>query len=1041
MNTSTIKTLLAIPCFFWLTLSKGQSHFIRTSNLSTTQEAANINAWYNLQDEKLSVMMVEIYKKEGTSFGTCTAFAINTLNQNDRYVYFVTAAHCVSKDCIYDGTGNTLSVNAKLSFRYEVFGEADAATNNYPSTELLELEVPFYDPEHDILLLRILKDDLRTKLSEWDGHLISENFLYLSGWTLTDYLDRSPAFIAHERSDVKKIFNLGKGRLRSHTVVPKNLLLATRFTRVRCPYPEARTEPSSGVSGCPAFVEKLDQGLAWGVFSSEHDQIVSPSSSSFVYGEMSMLSNSWADKTIDDNNYYSGYLGDIDVSSGSKVVHQLQHYLDPNETWVSYIPGSYMGTMSSTGSDDLKLTLSSGEVVRDTVKIYGDFLYFLNKEKVHKGTQLAYEKTGIKLNKGGGYIKMWIAGYPDKYYWISYYYPLITEFYDFRAQTSVWDLEYLNTGKSIKTLYHNYVKEQSGGGLSDWTVSDYPYVNLCLEISPRSKTEMVALALPGMGSPKNALEVFKPDEYESLFTISEYPESRGKNSTQLYIESVKILDKDNQPLFWTEHIFDNDEGSIISGDNDGYVNFRYEMVEFRRGEKVTFEIYVKGTERNYWDADNLSIWIDGVNDDAPDFQFTDLEKITEEVEIAESVSMSNGQLRLSFNYKIPETTDLSGQSIKTMMRIVFGTNEGTNEVSGSGEYDCGETEDYMVHLLMQEDKAIKLCQKVVPSMSESEVSTYEGLIETPSRQPRNSEAAFSLSRSLGWIVDVGIPWWYGRDTGGGGGGGAVAMKTTRPSVSRMAAHTATTATDTDEIEADELFFLPEGYIGNVSFSDGVDPANATKEDMEDAYLLNVYGEETDYQPLNLEDALGIIDDNAVTIIGHGDNADILSAVKAEAEDQGLEDYVILKGSLSYAEVVSQEPEYFEKLSDDLTYEDYMVYMPVITEDKTTADMDGFINAGANVIFAFEGPYDDAALQKMAHAETNGYAIYLNSDYPVYEEGNRDSDTGEKYRYDKENYQGNWDWLSELEYNGTQIIPEIIGTQNPAGLKVYLSRVQ
>jgi len=625
------------PLFVFLYLPLITTYGQMTPGLSHPK-SININGYVGsrYQDNKRSVCILEEHK-EGVGGLVKTQFTgtlVNTVNQNGK-LYVLTVAHALDfdKSSIIDEV-----FQVDISFNYELMNPCDRLGSDEDYTlETIKMVSRVIDHESDIALLEILEEGDKENLND----------LYYGGWSLKNELP--DVLIGHPMGDFKKILELIEPNL---YFVRKNnpFGLSGNMTYIMSKQDvDAPSQPGNSGSGL-----LTREGRVVGV----HMGSLPVFANDMIYREGRKLSNSW-----------------MDVSEAPL----LQKYLDPEKTYVSSIPGGYGMEEKHFIKDayfDLdvpgreKLTTPGMEQgVSQMVHLDLRDVPDIDNSLPNK----LFQQGGIYRKEGN--FKLTVSAYFKK--------DSLTPVVLYSCKTvgagplpgsGNFEGEHIDELKPSPEFDIDSLKRVFG---------DYMPIVIELENLTDAPGKVRALKMPGLGY-RNAVELFKPEEFKSLYTNSDYPENRANSSIFSYLDSISVTVNKSTKGYKTS-------------DNGGYVNLiQHKIASVRLGQKVALTFFPKVRQNTTY----YSIWIDYDKDhkfDGPGEQV-----------VRDVTGAYNEPVTTSFT--IPEDLELPPGGIKTRMRIALRKGN-PPPIAGVGKYDSGEVEDYTI-VIANEQEAKELFTEV-----------------------------------------------------------------------------------------------------------------------------------------------------------------------------------------------------------------------------------------------------------------------------------------------------------------------------------------
>ena len=604
------------------------------------------------QDNKRAVCIIrrskQDYLTKETLDDSFTATLVNTVNQNGK-LYLLTAEHTVEKK-----KGD--SITGLLSFNYEALNPDNRlAENDIEVRQKVNLLVKEIYPELDMALLEIQYIEDKESLSN----------LYYAGWSLEN--KKAGGVIGHPQSDLKKI-NLKQGDIKLSKI--KTGLMAGNlsngsgfeFTTLKI------------YSGTNSFQNgaKLERGSSGSGLLTEKGQVigvVNSISDRNNYFLAPKLSNAWMDEN---------------------ETPLFQQYLDPNITYVSSIPGGYGLEKEKYSINDshFDLEIPGGAIfmtpnidqgVDKMVKMrYIDIRRAM--KRVAKNPQI--QQGGIYRKKSNFRLTIirYVKDNPER--------PAILYSCEANGTGSISPSGNFEENRPRK------IQIYAGGRSKQETDTLNISVVIKLENLSNETGYVRALKIPGLGY-RNAVELFKPGYFESLYTNSNYPENRAVSSTSSYLDSISISTNRATKGYKTNN-------------NGGYVNLiQHKIATVKPNEEVSLTFFPKVTGQSTM---HYSVWID-YNED---HKFDD----PGENVIKDVTGSYNEPVTASFT--IPENL----HPLKTRIRIAMRKNS-SPLTDGVGVYEYGEVEDYTIGIT-NEQEAKELFTEVSEELKGENIIVKDG---------------------------------------------------------------------------------------------------------------------------------------------------------------------------------------------------------------------------------------------------------------------------------------------------------------------------
>ena len=528
-----------------------------------------------LQDVKRSV---GLFVKE--SGGACSCNLLNTTNQNG-LEYVSTAAHCVTNLQIGD------IVKGYFSFDFEMPNEIERGSNRDAGISRI------YEVQYKVLFKNKYTDLALLELLDYDEALLDNP--YAAGWdnTISNQIwsnishpisDHKKAFINPLASSIKfKLsFNLKEAEYNSGMFHEFGDIWNTN-----------RSRPQQGSSGS-------------GYFSKSNLLKAVNSKDIFLGSRASSISNNWYG--INNEKYFA-------------------KYLDANNTWLNSIQGGYLNDLRSVSDENFKLGILGGKTV-STPSINPNNPTELSEDVLWVQPSIIFALNLLRAEIEIPYIIP--VAYP---HWASILGINADNFNNSNLILSVYHLSKdRETGLYTERLLYGVSANQNSQAIeptefgfkgTGWNCNNPPdgfplcrripirnylfytegqsddvkteYLNATFsggdekEIKRMSSTKIPikvtltntgdapifinAISYPG-DVPKNALQLFNPEEVASRFKSYKYKPSFGRDAHDLYIRAIKVK---------LEQYVLNSEGLCVSldkrtlqeittGNNGGYLN-------------------------------------------------------------------------------------------------------------------------------------------------------------------------------------------------------------------------------------------------------------------------------------------------------------------------------------------------------------------------------------------------------------------------------------------------------------------------------------
>ncbi|QTD39108.1 hypothetical protein JL193_07645 [Polaribacter batillariae] len=613
------------------------------------------------QDNKRSVTVL---LDEG---GLCTATLINTVNQNGKY-YLLTVAHCLLEYMVGD------LYPAYLTFNYEVLKPSRSiAEDNEPLSYGVLLTIKDILREDDLALLELAPQSL--------GYPDFIDNLYFSGWS-RDKTFLPISVIGHPKGDVKKIFK-----------IPDGAAYQENFLREEPEHDFSYDYLGWYVTHYEDNIEKIEEGASGsGLFNNENQVI---GVYSFGDGDDDEDgSELGSDSETHDPDVYSLLANAWDSYDEGDT--PFQNSLDPDHTYASTIPGGYGFERGEfqINSDRFNLNIAPSQVLKtpdigeggatsQMMKLdLAEFKKLLSKDGPVGGVYLIDGMVSFT-------IKTYIGDDPNN--------PQIL--YSSEADhTGLRTGDFEEKNQMLSQDVFNEIlqaRNQTIESLEDYKY-DLPVVIELKNISPYDEANIRALKIPGSGF-RNAVELFKPEEFKALYRNPDYPKNRGLESRQTYIDSLAIEVSMPQGGY-------TETASFKTENNGGYVNLiQHHFPYLQPGSEVEITFSPRAEEGSTM---HYSIWVDYNKD----YKFDGLgEHVITDI-------TGTHQEELTTSFLIPDDFSAPVEGIKTRIRIAMRKNAPPPS-DGSGTYDIGEVEDYTVVIYPKNNNSALLATAVTSDVS------------------------------------------------------------------------------------------------------------------------------------------------------------------------------------------------------------------------------------------------------------------------------------------------------------------------------------
>ena len=701
LKTYLLKTVLALIfyLFFNMYVFSQDVYFPYRIGVSN---ANNINVNHpdgtKLQDLKRSIGLFVLTTNEKLS-GSCSCNLLNNANQ-DGVPYVSIASHCLKSlnaGEIFD---------AYFSFDYEM-PDALERGNTYDNQSIsgiyrVKCQILFKDTTNDLALLDLVN---------YDPKLLQ--YAYASGWDNTIGSGSDIwSNISHPKTDHKKVF-IDPYFLILDFVHIKNSNRAGYFYIFDNDWNNNNTTLQVGSSGSGFFSK---HNLLKGVISFGEEN---------NFGFTSLISNKW----YETNDY------------------NFAEYLAPSSNWLNSMPGGYINDLVRTPFDEKFELIMQPNETKVTPSLQNGNPTLLNENVMRLRPRLLFDNlnnllvpwqeiAGIKADNLNSSDLVLSVYYLDqdpqsRVYTERLLYgisiddkspignPKELEF----KQPYSWDCDnppvsyppcnrissnkYFKAGRSteFKNRYLQAAIKSNNGEFKPLSLVEIP-IKVRLDNIGSSVVNVKAVSYPG-DVPKNALQLFKPEEVWAKFKSYKYPESRGQNSEGLYINSLEVSQGDYSK-------------SIPTDNNGGYLNLvnpNFKIgpiktsIDDENTNTLSFKIAVHTPTPLIY---GYSVWIDYYNKEVPGgkndvnytYNFVN-DPVSHPVElIKQGVVMDGGNI--SFNYTLPNYTDIAllpDQNRQARLRISI--KKGATPPTQDEIFNNGEVEDYLIELFAPDGKEIK----------------------------------------------------------------------------------------------------------------------------------------------------------------------------------------------------------------------------------------------------------------------------------------------------------------------------------------------
>ncbi|WP_452598716.1 trypsin-like serine peptidase [Pontimicrobium sp. MEBiC01747] len=597
------------------------------------------------QDYKRSVSYIDIDDN-----GNCTCTLLNTVNQNGKY-YIVTAAHCLQdSNGAYSDTDDEVSI--LFSFNYEAMNPKKRTENGIKAIEITA-KVLNIIPRKDLALLELDILDIE------DQSFIDN--LYFSGWSI-DMISKPEKIIGHPEGDLKKIYKL------KHT--------PSRRLRVNM----SKNFESWSVKNEFFNGTKMEPGTSGAAWLNSEKKVIAITSGGAGFGNVldaygSLLSNGWFEpngapllqKYLDPSNTYaSNVIGGYGLDNGKHIINESKFdlQLQVNESFKTPSLNEGVDKMIKLNLwelNQLKNETSVGGIYRKSGNIQFKIITYLSDNLQEPRVLYSTVATGDGIKKG---------------------------------EFEVEEVTPLSSATINEILMNR--------GVSESELNRYEYnLPVVLEVknaSPEENAIIRALKIPGLGY-RNAVELFKPEEFKALYKNANYPENRGLQSSSAYIDSLHIKIKKNSEV--------TGASPYKTENNGGYVNLiQHRFPALQPGSEVELTFSPKAMSGTL----HYSVWVDYDKD----YKFNGLGE-----HVVTGITGTHQETPKA-SFIIPEDFVAPIDGFKTRIRIAM--REGAPPLSdGSGVYDVGEVEDYTVAIYPKNDNSTLLATAVTTEVSSPSV--------------------------------------------------------------------------------------------------------------------------------------------------------------------------------------------------------------------------------------------------------------------------------------------------------------------------------
>ena len=689
----------------------------------------NYESATDFQDYKRAIVVVFVKKDDMWRRGS--GVLINTIQNSfeagKRKFYILTAHHVGNNDNLY------------ISFNYEMPHTTDRGRDATNRDITKVYSIPFatkiVDESSDLALLEVDIDKMITNPQNYEDPESVFYNSYALGWDLNPkFIKENLINISHPRGDVKKIFKNPSelSFLPGYSYGPYNLI-NKKIIKTAVLW-DGISHPQRGSSGSPLINKSNGKILA-----------------TLVGGGVNGVTN------IENESYFSS-LTNSWINNGA--MQGFKHLLDPEDTWVSSIPGGYIEELTpNTQPVNFDLNLSIEKIEKTIPSLSAiDFFGFgleesLNEKRLGDGILLAENET---LDQDQTIIFELKASNDDLLYKANY------SIDGSNSQTTRFkgksDNQYIIPRLNFKNQLIQNLRNiiNSNHYVSSLTrLKTFEIDNTKISLKTNKGTAQVrAIKLPSL-MPYNAVELFEPERFDNLWRSYRYPESRGNNSTDLHINRIKvelqpyIYDETSDPpkcdLLATFTLQD-----ISTGNNGGYLNLvnpNYQInnvlaSDSRCGHnKLITTLYTNQTNINKYFGSFVD-YTKTSNEQTLLYNLTDATTRTSE-------SNPSNNTKIVIEHDIPFEENLNFQSTdpSSSIKARYRVGVSNTTLAPDGFYKQGEVEDYVLNIrknasmtrsewLRVLDATILMTGAAVtagqclPDIGEGDGTEFEGIDET-----------------------------------------------------------------------------------------------------------------------------------------------------------------------------------------------------------------------------------------------------------------------------------------------------------------------
>ncbi len=655
---------------------------------------------------KKGVCILYWYSTVDKSFHLGSGFLVNTVDnsfENDKQkIYLMTVDH--NNFPIGDGVPKDKKKEIYLSFDYESANpnsreESAFAPEEYASIQRLwrlQVKSLVRDPDADLALYEIVSDDPTNPWTIKDSPVYKNTFAL--GWTLHPALTKTRDIvqIGHPSADLKKF-------LRSPESFEFQAFQGfnTNFIEISV-VPNQLYSQQKGSSGSPVFDKN---GRVFAVAS--HSDKEPP-----YYQSASLLENLW---------YRENWI-------------DMMKYLDPQNTWISTIPGGYLEGLIPHNTDfnlEVEETPKVSSVLVFSASDFFGFTRIGQKREKNLADGLILSGT----NNDEVYLTFYPAMESDRILYGCFLddYGAMTASTLFEGKS--WETNegefpippspkssypgFNNDSKMIKAWLLKYLRENNS---IETTLKNFQFEGQ-LKIQSAGTSKVTAVKLPNQ-MPYNAVELFEPQQLENIWKHYDYHPSRGKSGKVLNISQITYQQADVVP----KHISTDNNGGYLN-----LVNVNYKLGPIKMSSdalknnlKLTIDLYNPNNE-----SVSYAVWIDYYNGDVfggkqeidHTYNFV-YDPAIHEVELFASGTHSGSSIVLE--EEMPDVNEISllpGETRLTRMRI--SVKKGAVPPTQGEIFNDGEVEDYLIELVAPTN------QEIVEA-TESSVSKRAHLTGRPS---------------------------------------------------------------------------------------------------------------------------------------------------------------------------------------------------------------------------------------------------------------------------------------------------------------------